>query len=77
MHLGFLTLRPATLHPLTLRHLRPSPACGAALVARRDAIYRIKSASFPTNGKEIMTRFDPAGATVDALAAYAFNRTSS
>jgi hypothetical protein len=30
-----------------------------------------------TMGQEIMTRFDPGGATVDALAAYAFNRTSS
>ena len=54
-----------------------SPACGAALVARRDAIYRVQSAAFPTNGKAMMTRVDPGGATVDALAAYAFNRTSS
>jgi hypothetical protein len=31
---------------------------GAALVARRAEIYQIKSASFRTSGKEIVTWFD-------------------
>jgi CubicO group peptidase (beta-lactamase class C family) len=48
---------PADLHTLTLSNREPPPACGAALVARRAAIYGIQSASFRTSGKEIVTWF--------------------
>jgi hypothetical protein len=48
---------PADLHTLTLSHRGPPPTRGAALVARRAEIYGIKSASFRTSGKEIVTWF--------------------